>query len=56
MKPSSRRLGLLLLATTLAALLAGCVSDGIPLGTSSISNDQLRYYGGPREPRWPVTP
>ncbi|MGO4716609.1 hypothetical protein [Bradyrhizobium sp. 2TAF24] len=53
MKSSYHRIGLLLAAATLAGLLSGCISD---TGPQSIGNDQLRYYGGPKEPRWPVTP
>ncbi|MEW6639462.1 MAG: hypothetical protein AB1586_03085 [Pseudomonadota bacterium] len=56
MKTSSGRLGLLIAAATLAGLLSGCISDSGPQSTGSIGNDQLRYYGGPKEPRWPVTP
>lgn len=56
MKASCRRIGPFLAAAILAGLLAGCISDGGPPSAGGVGNAQLRYYGGPKEPRWPVTP
>ena len=46
-----RRIGIVLTAAALCAVLAGCVSDmGAP--TADSGSNQLRYYGGPKYPMW----
>jgi hypothetical protein len=47
-----RRIAVVLALAGLCANVAGCVSDmGAPTADTS-SNNQLRYYGGPKYPMW----
>jgi hypothetical protein len=47
-----QRISVVLALAGLCATVAGCVSDmGAPTADSS-SNNQLRYYGGPKYPMW----
>ena len=55
-----RKAGVVLAATVLASMLAGCISDaGVSPSLTSPDGGrtgELRYYGGPKSPMWPAQP
>jgi hypothetical protein len=47
-------LAMLACGTIIVGALTGCSQTDVGPGARSISNDDLRYYGGPKGGRWPA--